>query len=259
MSRRNPSRVPRRLSAEAGISLVELLVGMIIMSVITTMLIMGWTAISNSMSNTVSASEARDFSRLAIDRLTREIRDAETPSNAYLTSAGLPLTSPAVLRARQTWIAFFTTFNVAGSMPTVTPRLVVYRLYSDGSIWRYVDVDGNGRNGSLGTWANSVNALTNGTSTQAVETTAWEGGQLVVPAVVNSIVPDANHGTSTTDLFRYSYNTSSGVLGEGSPVLTDDLRVAITSVQIHMLVDLNPSHSPVYIDLLTTAQLRNAH
>jgi hypothetical protein len=34
-------------------------------------------------------------------------------------------------------------------------------------------------------------------------------------------------------------------------------RGSVIAVQIHLLVDLNPRHSPVYIDLVTTAQLRN--
>jgi hypothetical protein len=37
----------------------------------------------------------------------------------------------------------------------------------------------------------------------------------------------------------------------------DTNRGAIMAVQIHLLVDLNPGHSPAYIDLLTTAQPRN--
>jgi hypothetical protein len=30
-------------------------------------------------------------------------------------------------------------------------------------------------------------------------------------------------------------------------------------VEIRLIVDLNPAHSPVYADLITTAQIRNQH
>lgn len=91
-----------------------------------------------------------------------------------------------------------------------------------------------------------------------------EGRQKVVDHVVNYGVPDPNStpppSPTSTDLFRYSLWRASGstaALQQESPVDSEEDRAAIKGVQIHLLVDLNPAHSPVYIDLMTTAQLRN--
>lgn len=247
---------------QAGLTLVELLVVMTIMSIVSAMIILAWSAASNSIDYSVHSAEARDSARFGIDRMTREIRDAQLPSAGYITSTGLASTAPSFVRARQTWIALFTSFNVSGSMPTVQPRLVLYVLYDNGQLWRYADLNGDGtNNGATGNpkWSVSLGQVSStvSESTRTAQTTTWEGRQLVVGAVVNGSVADANAGTSTTDLYRYSVYNGSGALVQQSPVLGDTSRGAIMAVQIHLLVDLNPGHSPAYIDLLTTAQPRN--
>lgn len=246
-----------------GVSLVELLIAMSIMTVISAMIVMGWAAAQRSWAYSRNSAEARDLARVGLSRMTREIRDAEVPSNAYLASTGLPLSSPSIVRSRQMWIAFFTTFNQPGSMPDVKPRLVVYCAYSaDGQLWRYADLNGDGQNGTNGSWADAIDDLTShgvtSASAEAVQTTTWEGRQKVVDHVVNWGNPDPNvPGSTFTDVFRYSCWGTSGVLNQDSPVTGDQNRSGIVGVQIHLLVDLNPAHSPAYIDLMTTAQMRN--
>lgn len=257
-----------RARNQRGVSLVELLIAMSIMAVISTMIVMGWSAATRSWAYSRNSAEARDFARLGLSRMTREIRDAEIPSPADYV-AGLPSGSAAIVRSEKMWMAFFTTFNRAGSLPNVKPRLVIYYLYSDGQIWRYADLNGDGQNGSEGTWATAIAALAlDGgvvdAAGEVVQTTTWEGRQRLVDHVVNWDIPDPNSTPPTsptpTDLFRYSLWRPSGttaVLRQESPVENGDDRAAIMGVQIHLLVDLNPAHSPVYIDLMTTAQLRN--
>jgi prepilin-type N-terminal cleavage/methylation domain-containing protein len=248
---------------QAGVTLIELLVVLTIMSVVSAMIVLGWSAASRSIEYSQNSAEARDMARVGIDRMTREIRDAQVPSSAYIQSTGLPATTPSFVRTRQTWLVLFTSFNVPGSMPDVSPRVVVYVLYGDGQLWRYADSSGDGKNNGVSdgtTWASSISALAGSMgaqSTEAVQTSTWEGRQLVAPHVVNGIIADPNAGTSTTDLFRYSTYNASGFLTQQSPVLGDTARSGIMAVQIHLLVDLNPGHSPAYIDLLTTAQPRN--
>jgi hypothetical protein len=235
---------------------------MTIMSIVSAMIILGWSAASRSIDYSVNSAVARDNARLGIDRMTREIRDAQVPSASYIASTGLGPTTPSFIRTRQTWIALFTSFNVTGSMPDVKPRLVLYVLYDNGELWRYADLDGDGTNdGASGhpTWSVSLGQVSStvSESTRIAQTTTWEGNQLIVGAVVNGRTADANAGTSTTDLYRYSVYNAAGGLVQQSPVMGDTNRGAIMAVQIHLLVDLNPGHSPAYIDLLTTAQPRN--
>lgn len=252
------ARGPRRaLRAQSGVTLVELLAVISIMSIVSTMIILGWSAASQSIAYTSNSAFARDNARFAIGRMTREIRDAQLPTSAYVATAGFPTTTPSIVRARPTWIALFSSFNAPGPMPTVSPRLVVYCLYPDGNLWRYADLKGDGMNNGVSnstSWSSSISALTNGTGTQGsedIQTSTWEGASRVVDHVVN--------GLQNTDLFDYSSYDNNGALVQMSPVLGDQLRAAIVAVQVHVLVDLNPGHSPTYMDLQTAAQLRNAH
>ena len=79
---------------------------------------------------------------------------------------------------------------------------------------------------------------------------------LIVKNVVNDKVLS---GGVATPVFRYSSYLSNGQIDVQPVVLGTDDRNAIVAVEIHLLVDLNPLHSPVYADLVTTAQVRNQH
>ena len=234
----------RSLRGQRGITLVELLIGLVIMSIISTMVLMGWFSLTSSYSYSVSSNNSRDMARQSLARMARELRDAERNQ----TVAG-----PQIARARARWVEFYTTFNEAGNTsPSLAPHLVMYRLYSNGELWRFEDRNENNviDDVSVGTtsepWPNNPWSLT--------EQTVGEGGTLLLEHVVNEVVPSA---ANPTPLFRYSYYGSDGSLVQDNNVYGDDNRSKIVSVEIHLLVDLNPQHSPIYADLQTTAQLRN--
>ena len=125
---------------QRGLTLIELLVGMIIMGIVSTMLLAGWFTLSESYSFSVHSADARDSGRQALARMQREIRDAQKPPIVGSTSSAA---DAIVLRARAYWIALSTTFNEPGNSamgwtgtpaPTPSPtkpHLVVYRLYRD--------------------------------------------------------------------------------------------------------------------------------
>ena len=77
---------------------------------------------------------------------------------------------------------------------------------------------------------------------------------MLVKDVVNDKVPSV---ASPTPLFRYSYYGDDGVLVQDTTVVGAANRRKVVSVQFDLLVDLNPAHSPIYTEFLTTAQLRN--
>jgi prepilin-type N-terminal cleavage/methylation domain-containing protein len=237
-------RLGRRRAGESGMTLIELMVGLIVMTILSTMVLMGWFSLSRSYSFSISSNNARDDARLAMSRMAREIRDAERQQT---------VAEPQIVRARARWVEFYSTFNVAGNTsPTMAPRLVMYRLYSDGELWRFEDVDG----------VDGISGVSVGTSTEPwpantwdlVEQTTGEGATLLISHVVNDVVPSASNPTA---LFRYGYYENDGTLVRDTNVYGNDSRSRIVSVEIHLLVDLNPAHSPIYADLLTTAELRN--
>lgn len=228
-----------RGAGEAGITLVELLVSMVITVIVTALILTVYFALTSSFSYSAKSSTAREQARLAVGRMTREIRDAEAVTS---------IDECAVRRARQRWIAVYTTFNESGNEdPYMTPHLVAYRLYGDKEIWRFEDVNGDGTISGF-----EMNPSPDD-SFDAGEKTAGEGASLVVSNVVN-------YDPTTSPqppLFLYSFVDDSGQLVTSSYVYYTTNRVRILNVQIHVLVDLNPGHSPVYADLQTSAQLRN--
>jgi len=226
---------------QRGMTLVELLVAMTITVVISGLIILSWVALSRSYANTVTRGKAGDFARLAIDRMEREIRDVEQPP----TVIG-EVSEVAILRARPFSVVAYTTFNKAGNdLSSTPPRLVMYRLYSNGELWRFHDVNGGGIAGV---------DIDQEPGLSLSELTAGEGAQLMAPNLVNLSTPNA---TSPTPLFTYIYYNADGTLARYGSVVGTEKRALIRAVEINMLIDYNPGKSPTYAHLRTTAQLRN--
>jgi type II secretory pathway pseudopilin PulG len=221
-------------------TLIELLVAMSISLVITAMIILSWVALSGSYANTVKRGKASDFARQALDRMQREVRDAEQPGD--VTS------EVAVVRARPYFLVVYTTFNKSGNdVSTTPPRLVMYRLYGDGELWRFQDTDPT----PDGIENVDMNALSGFSLSEQVN---GEGAQLLVKDVVNLSTPST---TSPTELFTYIYYDATGSLVHQHQVLGTQNRAQIRAVEFNLLVDLNPGKSPVHWHVRTTAQLRN--
>jgi hypothetical protein len=230
------ARDPR---SQSGLTLVELLVGMVVMVLLSSMMIMVYVALNGSFSYSAKSSGAREQARQALARMAREIRDAEAiPANSEV----------GIVRAREMWTAFYSTFNEAGNDdPGMVPHLVIYRLYSDKEIWRFEDSNGNGAISGV-----DINPSPDDHYALS-EQVNGEGAMLIVRDVVNY---DSKTPTPVP-LFTYSYVDDSGQIAMSSYVYYAENRGRILNVQIHLLVDLNPGHSPVYADLQTSAQLRN--
>jgi prepilin-type N-terminal cleavage/methylation domain-containing protein len=205
----------KELDPQRGVSLVELLVGMVILSVVTTMILLGWTSLQASYSSTMKGNEARSIARDAMERLRREIRDVQ------------PLTGQtAITQAGANEIRFTTAFNDPG--PNGTGRILLTRYW-----YTY---DGTK---SPSQWCISRQRDTNNDGVFTGDPT-----MVIARNVVNGAVPSAG---SPTPVFSY--------FGTDGVATTDLTKIA--TVQIRVISDLNPKHSPTYFDLVTTVQPRN--
>jgi type II secretory pathway pseudopilin PulG len=234
---------------QAGISLIELLVSMSVMLVITAMILLGWFALQDSYSYSTKSNVQRDDARQAMSRMQREIRDAE--------ARPLPDTEPAIVRARPFWIEFSTTFNTSGaSAVDSVPRLVMYRLYSDGTIWRFEDMNGDGDFDTAAGHVDLSPATDKPSGWSVDEQQEGEGARLVLRNVINY----SQNPSSPTPLFLYTYYNDNGDLvtaDHAYDVGTSMDRTNTIAVTIHILDDLVPGKAPVAADLRVTAQLRN--
>lgn len=228
---------------QEGITLVELLVAMIIMGIISTMLLTVWFSLQKSYANTVTSNEQRDSARQALSRMQAEVRDAQ----ALAASS----TQPALVAASPYWIELSTTFNTVGDTnPTQAPHLVLYRLYGDGTIWRFT--------GAAISHVNTSQALLGSPDDNPANYDPDEQrhGQLILSNVTNynTAIP-----STSVPLFRYMYYNETGNIQIANSVTNAsyNYRANTVAVVIRILEDLNPGHSPTYADLQITAQLRN--
>ena len=210
----------RGRDSQAGMTLVELLAAMAIMTIVSTMIIMSWVALSRSYAFSVKSSKSREYARDAVSRMTREIRDAQGIGSSWpLVQAGPYL------------LTFTTAFNRSGSDdPLTQPRLVRYSLET-GRLYRTADtIGGTGvGNGDL-------------------------SDETPVQLVTDVVNPTT--GASPVPVFRYTYIDSDGSTKfTANP--TAGLLSRIISVEIRLRIDLNPGHSPDYFELVTTSQPRN--
>jgi prepilin-type N-terminal cleavage/methylation domain-containing protein len=90
---------------QRGLSLVELLVAMSVLTVVTTMIIVSWSSLMDSFAFSTKSAQARNIARDTMSRMRREIRDAVVDP---ATGDG-PLVSAAVNH-----IEFYSAFNDAG-------------------------------------------------------------------------------------------------------------------------------------------------
>lgn len=209
---------------QRGITLVELLVAMTIMLVLSTMIVATWVTLTNAYSFSTRSDKQRDLARQAIDRMAREVRDAQQPLGSV---------SPAFTRAYPNEVRFYSTFNTPGApAPTAAPRLTRF-------IYRVTDV-------------------VNGTGAVYREFPGVDGVWDTADDVSERLVSDVSNDNVGKDVFTYwSYDSGSGDLvpSAGTAQLVDPSR--IVEVGITMLVDLNPGKAPNYMDVSTTVQPRN--
>jgi prepilin-type N-terminal cleavage/methylation domain-containing protein len=237
------SQGPGCRRGQRGITLIELLAALTISLVISTLILVSWFSLSGSYANTTKRGKTGDWARLTTARMVREIRDVEQPPSS--------IAEVGVVRARPYYMVLFTTFNEAGNTSADTPpRLVMYRLYSNGELWRFHDADNSGSisgvNITLESWPNISFPL--------AERESGEGAQLMVANVVNATNPSA---ASPTALFTYASYAADGTLDTAIDVRGSAERALIRATEINLLLDMNPGKSPVYTHLRSTAQLRN--
>jgi prepilin-type N-terminal cleavage/methylation domain-containing protein len=215
----------KRTRKQQGVTLVELLVVMVIMSIVTTMIIITWIALQNSYAFTVDSTNQRVAARDTMARMVRELRDAQGS-----------VTDSAIISATANRVDFMTTFNDPGGADNTG----VNRLT------RYQYVPSAETDPSAETITRTRDTNNDGIIGPGDRTT------VLVHNVVNSSAPD-EYGNPP--VFSYDYYDANGDL---QLALTDPPDPsAIVSVHIRVLVDLQPGHSPQLMDLTSTAQLRN--
>jgi prepilin-type N-terminal cleavage/methylation domain-containing protein len=233
MARTVTARTAAWRRRQAGVTLVELLVAMVIMTVITTMIIGGWIALQSSYANSVNQNDARSSARYALNFASAEIRDAQPQT------VTTPPQSPITV-AQPMEIDYYSSYDQPGTAAdgTGTANLRLTRIYlntTTGTLYWQRDTNGSG------TWGSGDRTIVLATN------------------VVNNTTanPNVTPAAAYTALFTYGYLDSNGNYTSADTVATANL-AAIVSVTVHVLVGAQRGHAIVPADLQITVAPRNA-
>jgi prepilin-type N-terminal cleavage/methylation domain-containing protein len=236
-----------RRRSQAGLTLIELLVTMIIMAIVSTMLVGGWISLQRSYAFARSKNMYRAYARDALDRMSSELRASQPPTALSTTQFYVTGSSPYICGPMS--CVFYSAYN-NGAAPDGTglaqSRLTMIWLdTSTKKLWwrRYTAAD-----------------AVPGVSTAYKET-------LLARNVVNNSIANTKvtPNTSYTAIFTYYFRDAGGNWRDSlhsdftSLASTGTYAVAnLRSIQIELIVDANISHTPTYVDIRTTIRPRNA-
>jgi prepilin-type N-terminal cleavage/methylation domain-containing protein len=218
---------------QAGVTLVELLVAMVIMTVITTMIIGGWIALQSSYARSVNQNDARSSARYALDFASAEIRGAQPQTVTTPPQSPITLATPME-------IDYYSSHDQPGTAAdgTGTGNLRLTRIYlntTSGTLYWQRDTNGSG------TWGSGDRTI------------------VLATGVLNNSTANSNvtPGTAYTAVFTYGYLDSNGNYTSADTVTSANL-AAIVSVTVHVLVGTQSSHKIAPADLQITVAPRNA-
>jgi len=246
-----------RRDSQAGISLVELLVAMIILGIVSTMLVAGWINLQRASATALRTNNARATARDAMSRISNELRGAQP--TALPTATPTPTPQPPVTFAAPMEVRFNSSFNAAtanadgSGLAALRPTRIWLDPTLQSAPWNpqcrtlflQKDMTGTAGNGSF--------------------TDTEDRSIMLARNVANDNVADPDNGTSGTaytPVFWYGYRATGG-----GPVLwTDNLSpnptlpslASVVAVRVRLIIDKKMGGTPGYVDLTTTVRLRNA-
>lgn len=212
---------------QPGVTLIELLVGIVLLGIVTSMLIGGFVTMQNSYAFTQRLNTARATARDALDRMASELRDC---APLYLTPSS---TNTAIKVAGVYECDFFSSYNQANASSDGTGKanLRLTRIYLTGS-------------GDYKTLVLQRDTNNNGT---------FDAADRSITLATN--VVNGSTKVNVPYIFTYGYTDSSGVAQPPAHSVADCSK--ITWVKVRLLVDGNLNHAPNYIDLTTSVRPRN--
>ena len=194
----------------------------IIMSIVSTMILGTWFALSRAYASSTQSAKQRDHAQMAMARLTRELRDVQAAPPASLDARG-----DLIHRARPhvDTVQHDVQHGRGGRPAPRCPGLFV-------TAWRARPCSGSspGADRQFGTGDDRKEAL------------------------VEHVVNTANNA----DLFQYYYYDGVGDLRRStSTTNVPAITARIKAIKISLLVDLQPGHSPEHMKMINVVQPRN--
>jgi prepilin-type N-terminal cleavage/methylation domain-containing protein len=233
-----------RRRSQSGMTLVELLVALIITSIISTMLIVGWIDLQRSSAFALRSNDMRSSVRDALARVSSELRN--TQPTVLPTTSATPATAPVLITTAQPMdVRFYSVYNnsVAVSDPTGTNALRLTRIW--------LDTTGSTTQKPQSTlyWQRDTN---NNGSLDSGDRKMVLAKNVVNSGIANNSVTPA---TSYSAIFTYWYLNGANIVT--ADTVTGANLNAIVGVQVRIIADDNLQRPPAPVDLMSTVRLRN--
>lgn len=232
---RPPTRTSsfRRRESQAGVTLMELLVSIVILGILSTMLVGTWVSLQRAFAFSSQSNTARAYARDSLDRITAELRDAQPPTTTGTTPFYFAGASPYLCDGND--CVFYSAYNNSQAAADGADRNQV-RLTA---IW--LDTSGTANQKTL-YWQRDTN--NNGTFD------ASDQKIILARNVVNTA------SSVNKPIFTYWFDNGSGSY-TSSNSLTSATVAKLSWVDIELVVDSNLKHTPTRIDLVATVRPRN--
>jgi prepilin-type N-terminal cleavage/methylation domain-containing protein len=231
-----------RRDRQAGLTLIEILISMIVLSIVSTMLIAGWINLQRASAFAVRTNTARATARDAMSRVSSELRGAQplTLPTASPSATATPTPQPVLVSAAPYSVTFYSSYNskTVNADGSGTASLRLTRLWLDTGTAQPAP------------WPASARTLYWQKDTD--NNGSFDRSNVLARNVVNSTM------STPVPLFRYGYRDA-----DGNVVWTDnagsslDLS-AVVAIQARVIVDANMARTPSYVDIITTIRPRNA-
>jgi len=234
---------------QAGVTLIELLVSMLILGIVTTMLVAGWISLQGAFGTVVQTNDARATVRDAMSRISSELRGSQPTAlpDPFITPP--PSLEPPVIAAAPMSVTFYSAYNSSAAnadgsgVTAVRPTRIRLDTAAQTAPWNpacrslYLERDMNS------------NGIFTDSGDRSIE---------LAKNVANWNVADATNGTLYTPVFRYAYRDTDGdVLWTDNAASSLDL-ASIIAIRARLIIDTKMAGTPRYVDTTTTVRLRNA-
>jgi prepilin-type N-terminal cleavage/methylation domain-containing protein len=224
-----------RRRAQAGVSLVELLVAMIIMAVVTSMLVGTWLQLNRTAEFARADNTAGATGRDALDRVSAEIRAAQPLTTASTSPFIFTMTAPYVNDAND--CVFYSAYNNALTAAQSGTNGKAQLLPT--AIW--LDTSGSTPQKKL-YWERDTN-----------KDGVFDAGDQIILLASNVVNTSAS---VNKPIFTYFFCDKTGAWTQ-STTLTTTTVANLVAVQIELVIDANLSYKPSYVDILSTVRPRN--
>jgi len=242
----------RRSTGQAGLTLIEVLISMVVLAIVTTLLVVGWSNLQGASGVVIKSNNSRSTARDAMNRISNELRGSQPTSlpTPAPSSTATPTSQPPLTAAGPMEVRFYSSFNTAeanadgSGLTALRPT----RVWLDTATVPPAPWNPDGRTLYLQRDVNNNGSFAD----------AQDRSTVLARNVFNESVADATNGTAYTPVFRYAYRDMGGSIqwtdNAGSGL---DL-ASVVALRVRLIIDTNLDRSPKYVDTSTTVRLRNA-